>query len=168
MDPRVSMLSPSYIQLRPIRSHSTLLGDIGRALADLIVREVPAANAVVGIPMAGIPIAVPIALASELRGCYTRPFEAEDRGEHSLVEGILRDNDRLVLVDDVVTRFDTKAKSDSSGSRRGQGAINRRYLHDVAVVIDRAQGGDIEARRVGCQIHSLLKLDELNLGIGLS
>ena len=91
--------SPIYINLRQLPSHPTLLyriaGEIG-----LQIEEVDC-DAVVGVPMTGIPIATavgliinkPVGLMREMNKKY---------GEHKLVE-LPEEYKRVVIVDDVIT-----------------------------------------------------------------
>lgn len=151
--------SPFYVQLRPLVSHPALLRRIGVALAALLEAEVPAATRLVGIAMAGIPLAVATSLESGIPAAFTRKQEPDRHGEHSWIEGDLSDGDRVVLIDDVVTGFDSKRVALSQLAEEA----NRRHLnvhcHDIAVVIDRAQGADSAASNVGVTIHSVIRLD---------
>jgi len=92
--------SPFYIQLRTLPSHPPLLKKIGRELGGMIKKECRI-DRVLGIAMAGIPIATAISVEHEIPLCYTRKLEgatsleglkvaAMKYGEHSMVEGEIR------------------------------------------------------------------------------
>ncbi len=160
--------SPLYIQLRPLLSHPDLLRTVGAAMAEMIRREVPDAMRLVGIAMAGIPIAVATGLAGDWPCAMTRKLEnvrsVEDLeealksyGEHALVEGEMCQGDKLVLIDDLVTQFDSKliaaAQLQREAERRDVGGIQCR---DVAVVFDREQGAAEAAAQHGMRLHALI------------
>ncbi len=160
--------SPLYIQLRPLLSHPDLLRTIGVAMDDMIRREVPLATRLVGIAMAGIPVAVAIGLSGDWPCAMTRKLEGvrslaeleqavETYGEHAVVEGELRQGDRLVLVDDLVTKFDSKliaaAQVRREAEKRDLSAVECR---NVAVVFDREQGAAEAAAEHGMRLHALI------------
>ena len=161
--------SPFYIQLRPLCSYPDLLCDTGKALGRMIREEIPEATKVVGIAMAGIPLAMATAVTCGLPAAYTRKIEGvrsaeelaeklREYGEHAQVEGELTDGDRLVLVDDLVTRFDSKLMA----VKQVEFEIQRRGLKDVtcehvAVVVDREQGAAELARESGISLHALTR-----------
>jgi len=159
--------SPLYIQLRPLCSYPDLLADIGKALGRMIREEIPDATKVVGIAMAGIPLAVAASVTCGIPAAYTRKVEGvqsvaelserlKEYGEHAQIEGELADGDRLVLVDDLVTRFDSKLLA----FKQVEFEIRRRGLKDVickdvAVVVDREQGASDIAAQNGIALHAL-------------
>jgi len=157
--------SPFYIQLRALCSYPSVLREIGEAMSQLLSEEVPNVTRVLGIAMAGIPIAVATSLMSSIPAAFTRksneggPTGKETKyGEHYFIEGELVDNDFLVLIDDVVTKFDTKMQAVS----QVQQEINERRLtnvncNDVAVVLDREQGASQTAKSHKVSLHSLIR-----------
>lgn len=160
--------SPFYIQLRPLCSFPDILKKVGTALGQMIQNEIPEANRVVGIAMAGIPIATAIALVEGIPATFTRKLEGvrtlEDLqavikkyGEHALLEGELTDGDSLVIVDDLVTKFDSKL----IGIEQVKFEVERRGLKDVktdavVVLLDREQGASDIAKQHGFALHSLI------------
>jgi orotate phosphoribosyltransferase len=158
---RSGQWSPFYVQLRPLVSRPELLIMVGKALGALISRECAGATRLVGVAMTGIPLAVAASISSGIPAAYTRKEDvsaAGEHGEHALIEGELFDNDVVVLVDDVVTHFDSKLEA----SRQLQREADRRGIsvrcHDVAVVVDRLQGGFDVIARENMKIHSLVEL----------
>ena len=162
------MWSPFYIQLRLLPSHPDLLNEIGILLGSKIKNY---GNKLLGIAMAGIPIAVAISLHQKIPLCYTRKLAGvrsiedlknytERYGEHSLVEGEMEDGDEFIAIDDIVTRFDSKLiaikQLETEAKKRG---CNISCKH-VAVVIDRQQGAEEIAEEHGISIHALIKFRE--------
>jgi orotate phosphoribosyltransferase len=156
--------SPFYVQLRPLVSKPDLLEAIGKSLARLIKAECPYVTRLLGVAMAGIPIAVVTSISSGIPAAYTRKFTSEAQitsgnyGEHSLIEGDLCDGDAVALVDDVVTRFDSKLEAiHQLGNEADRSKISV-SCRDICVVVDRHQGDSEWMIRNGIRIHSLVRL----------
>jgi len=160
--------SPFYIQLRLLPSHPDLLNEIGILLGEKIRRY---GNKLLGIAMAGVPVAVAISLHHDMPLCYTRKLAGvrsiddleeytKQYGEHSLVEGEINDGDEFIAVDDIVTKFDSKLiaikQLEIEAERRGCSIS----CNHVAVVVDRQQGAGEIARQHGITIHALIKFRE--------
>ncbi len=160
------MWSPFYIQLRYLPSYPHLLNEIGKMMG----KEIEG-NKLLGIAMAGIPIAAAISLNHGIPMCYTRKLAgvrsmdelekyAKQYGEHSLVEGEIEDGDEFVAVDDIVTKFDSKLMAikqlEIEAKRRGK---DIKCKH-VAVIIDRQQGAEKIARKYGIKLHALIKFKD--------
>ncbi|MCK4859180.1 MAG: hypothetical protein KAS87_01335 [Candidatus Omnitrophica bacterium] len=156
-----------YINLRLLPSYPDALQNVGFALGQLILKECPGVDRIVGVAMAGIPISTAITTESQIPSCYTRKMEAvksvedfnqriKDHGEHSLVEGVIESGDRIAIVDDLVTRFDSKevaiAQFNYELELRGIDAI----CEDVVVLLDREQGAEESAKKQGITLHSLI------------
>jgi orotate phosphoribosyltransferase len=162
------LYSPLYIQLRPLASYPDVFTTVCRALARMVEEEAPHINRVVGIAMAGVPIAAGMAIAGGIPAGFTRKMENvksvdEFRaaitayGEHNLLEGELTSGDQIALVDDLVTRFDSKLVA----LEQVRYETDRRGLTDVEcstviVVLDREQGGQEAAREAGIDLLSLI------------
>lgn len=160
--------SPFYIQLRPLCSFPDLLKKVGSAMGKMIQNEIPGTNRVVGVAMAGIPIATAIAIVEGIPATFTRKLEGvrtlEDLqvvikkyGEHALIEGELEDGDSLVIVDDLVTKFDSKL----IGIEQVKLEVERRGLKNikvdaVVVLLDREQGASKIAKDNGIELHPLI------------
>lgn len=163
--------SPFYIQLRPTCSYDHarfLLKQIGTSLWRIIQEEASEVNKLLGVAFSGIPIAIATTMVSGIPSCYTRKIVGDEHtqnlekkiaqyGEHALVEGELRNGDVIAVIDDVVTRFDSKLVAIS----KLQHEIRRRHLqriecNDVVVLIDREQGAGERARKCGVVLHSLI------------
>jgi orotate phosphoribosyltransferase len=160
--------SPFYLQLRPLSCYPALLRKVGEALGILIKEEIPLANRCVGIAMAGIPIATAISLMEDIPSGFTRKLEGVHSlselktylatyGEHALVEGIFEEGDHVVLIDDLVTKFDSKLiareQFRSEMARRNCEDIS---AEDVVVLLDREQGAKETAAAQKIRLHSLI------------
>lgn len=124
-----------------------------------------------GIAMAGIPIATAMSLHSGMPLCYTRKLAgvkkveeidqyAAQYGEHALVEGEIEEGDVFIAVDDIVTKFDSKLVA----LRQLELEAAKRHIEVqckcVAVVIDRQQGAVDVAEQHGIVLHSLIKFKD--------
>jgi uridine monophosphate synthetase len=161
--------SPFYIQLRNLPSHPGLLRDIGRLLGERIAGV---GDRVLGIAMAGIPLAAAVSFACDIPLCYTRKLAGvktpdelrayvHQYGEHSLVEGDMTDGDTFVAIDDIVTRFDSKLVALQQLELEAQKRHIAVRCTDVAVVLDRQQGAAEKATSCGVTIHSLIPFRDM-------
>jgi orotate phosphoribosyltransferase len=157
--------SPFYIQLRNLCSYPEILRKIGEVLADLVHIEIPQATRLVGIAMGGIPIAVATSLSSGTPAAFTRKIDDFTKlpetntayGEHSNIEGELKDEDELIIIDDVVTKFTAKLQAISL-IKNETNAQNFRNVKccNVVVVVDRQQGASDIALEYGMKLFSLI------------
>jgi orotate phosphoribosyltransferase len=161
--------SPIYLQLRELPSHPALLRLVGETLAEILRAEIPDAATLVGIAYGGVPVAVAASLASGIPAAMTRKLDLQPGGdidetlaaygEHASVEGLIWNDSSVVLVDDLVTRFDSKLMA----AQQVEHEIRRRHLHGVTcrhvlVAVDREQGGVEAARAHGFTLHAALGL----------
>ena len=169
--------SPFYIQLRNLSSFPETMRKVGEAMTIMIKESAPAVDKLVGIAFSGIPIATAVSIESGLPACHTRKMlgvktEADlqralaDYGQHSILEGVLKDGDSLCLVDDLVTGMESKmiARSQvlAEASKRELSDVS---CNDVAVIIDRQQGAMERASEVGLRLHSLIQLVDEGLAV---
>lgn len=169
------LYSPLYVQLRPLASFPRVFRQTCTAMSRMIREEAPEITKVIGIAMAGIPIAAGLSLAGGIPAGFTRKMEhvktiesfrqaVTAYGEHALIEGDLESGDNIALVDDLVTRFDSKEVA----REQVKYEVLRRGLTDVscdtvAVVLDREQGGQEAASRAGARLLSLIPFKSVGL-----
>jgi uridine monophosphate synthetase len=160
--------SPLYIQLRPLSSYPELLKKVGDALGRLIKAECIGVNRIIGVATAGIPIATAVSLEANIPSCFTRKLEGvrsladfnrfvKDYGEHSMIEGVLEDGDAVGIVDDLITKFDSKVLAIKQLEfERAVRGLKHVTCSDVIVVLDREQGAKEIAKEYGIELHSLI------------
>jgi orotate phosphoribosyltransferase len=165
--------SPFYVNFRDAPADPELFRFLIDAGAELLREELPEATQLVGIAAAGVPFAAGFAYRLGLPMGYTRKLpgvrrvedlaggEVESYGSHRLVEGAFRRGDRVALVDDLVTGFDSK----EIALRQLELELERRGLEDVrteAVVVFLERGAEARRRAAaaGVRLVSLLVLDE--------
>ncbi len=185
--------SPWYINLRPLGAAPALAWEIARAMARLIADADPEVSGLVGIDMAGVPLAalVSAAFPHEVgrpmpflftrplpgRGKVRSPEEAREvlagmRGEgvsqwggHCLVEGRMHAGDKLLLLDDVSTSFGSKAIAREWVRFESERQGIPVQCSTAAVIVDREQGACEQAAALGMQMFSLLGLKTEGLEI---
>lgn len=167
--------SPFYIQLRPLSSYPKLLKKIGYAMGKMIKEEAKGVSKVVGVAMAGLPIATAIALCHGIPSAFARKLEGIKTlqgfrasigkyGEHTLVEGDFKNGDKIIVVDDLVTKFDSKLivieQVKYEVESRG---LSNVICRDVGVLIDREQGACQRAKEYGISLYSLIPFETKGL-----
>jgi len=161
--------SPFYIQLRILSSFPVTLRKIGVALSEVLRERLPNVTKVVGIAHGGVPIATALSLESGIPACHTRKIvgvrseenlaeSIKEYGQHSMLEGVLEDDDVLCIVDDLVTGMTSKLIARkmilSEVERLG---LSRIKCDDILVVIDRQQGAAAIAEKEGLNLYSLIR-----------
>lgn len=137
--------SPIYVDLRTLSWFPSTLRICCRFMADKLW-ESGVDGDLVGVPYAGIPIAVECGQMTGRRVGWIRK-ELHASGTRRLVEG--RDFLNPVLIDDLITDGKSKLETvEASGLP----------VRHVFVVIDRQQGGGDALRKAGIQLHSLFTL----------
>ncbi len=169
--------SPFYINLRPLGSKENsreIMGQIGSAMGRMIKEERPSISKIVGLYIAGIPLASAITLTVGIPSCYARHLpgvkteeeffqkiddlkrELEEHGQHRLVEGDFSNGDQIAIIDDLVTKFDTKLIACAQIYEAAKDKNVSVRCDDVFVLIDREQGAEKVALSRGMRLWSLI------------
>jgi uridine monophosphate synthetase len=158
--------SPFYIQLRPLSSYPELLKKVGYALGKMIEEECNDVNKVVGVAMAGIPLASAVAILEGIPSLWTRKIDVrssdefekyiQSYGEHTLVEGEFEEGDRIAVIDDLATKFDSKLVAIEQINHEAKKRGLKVKCKDVVVLLDREQGAAAVASQHGISFHSLI------------
>jgi uridine monophosphate synthetase len=146
------LTSPIYIDLRLLVSHPWLLQEVARAMAR-VTREL-AFDRIAAVPYAGLPIGVALALELGWPLIYPRR-EIKAHGTQREIEGTYLPGETVLVVDDLITRGDSKLETIEPLEAAGL------TVRDVLVLIDREQGGGEDLARRGYRLHALLRMTQM-------
>ena len=144
-------LAPLYIDLRVLRSFPDQM-DVAvevyrRLLAGLTF------DLLADVPIGSSPF---VAVLSHLmRVPMVTPREPKGHGTGASVEGVFRPGQTVVVVDDLVTKADSKLEA----ARRLEGQGLR--VRDIVVLVDREQGGAEQLAHAGYTLHTATRLSDL-------
>ncbi len=146
------LISPYYIDLRKVPSYPNLFKEVIKAYVEHVSKLDP--ETIAGIATAGLPIASVVAYELNLPLVYVRK-EAREHGTGRVVEGVVKEGSKTVVIDDVAT---------TGGSIVTAANELRRLGADVkyaVVLIDREQGAKEELRKLGIELRSVMRVTEL-------
>ncbi len=145
------IMSPVYVDFRILVSYPDALRMVAKKMVEMV--KPLEFDRIAGLPYAGLPIAVAMSIEGDLPMIYPRK-EAKDYGTAKMIEGKYSEGERALIIDDVIT--DGGAKIDAIGPLARAGL----EVKDVAIILDREQGGaEILAQR-GYRLHSLMTLSQ--------
>jgi uridine monophosphate synthetase len=145
------IMSPVYVDFRILVSHPDALGMVAEKMVEM-VRPLEF-DRIAGLPYAGLPIAVAMSLAGNLPMIYPRK-EVKDYGTGKSIEGKYEQGERVLIVDDVITDGGAKIEAVEPLARAGL------EVKDVAVILDREQGGGEILAGMGYKLHALMTLSQ--------
>ncbi len=145
-------VSPYYLDLRRIISSPPLLARVADAYAALLERI--DFQRIAAIPLAALPIAAAVSLRLGVPFVYPR-MVAKQHGTGNSIEGDFRPDDRVVLLDDVIST--ARSKLEAIEVLTGQGL----RITDLVVLVDRESGGREELERHGVRCHAYARISEL-------
>ena len=148
--------SPYYIQLRHLTSHPDLLLKVGKLLGDFIKKNISSVDRLIGVAYAGIPLAIAASIASGIPSCYTRK-EVKEYGISNLIEGEIKDGDKIVVIDDLTTGGQSKLETIDKIKNAGV----KFDVKGVVVLLDREQGGRQMLEKHGISLFSMMSITEV-------
>lgn len=153
-------LSPIYITLRlpdnggPLTSED--VWEIGQEMSRLVREMGLDFDLVAGIPRAGEPFANVVSqLSCKPLLRFHKREEGGQRRIDSGVEGDYYSGQTVLLVDDLITKADTKKEAIAACESAGL------IVCGVVVLVDRQQGGAEELEREGYPVYSVFALEAL-------
>jgi orotate phosphoribosyltransferase len=147
--------SPYYIDLRQTISSPITMDWIANSLTRIVTKEIgrDKIDRILGVPTAGIPFATVVSQKLGLPLIYYRQARKE-HGVRKKVEGILERNDRVLVVDDLITTGESVIEA--AEVVRDQGGI----VNELVVLLDREQGGQEKLRSSRIEPHTLFKISD--------
>jgi len=148
--------SPYYLDLRIVPSFPEAFKRICDLYIELIKRDigVDVFDRIAGIPTAGISFASIAAYNLKKPFIYIRTSKRE-HGRGRCVEGILLPGDRVLLIDDLITKGGSILKT--AEVVRAEGGI----VTDAVVLVDREESGKANLATGNIKLHYLLTTSEL-------
>ena len=153
---RSGVVSDEYFDKYRFESDPALLAAIGEALAPLVP---PGVDALAGLELGGVPLAVALSRATGLPAFFVRK-EAKTYGTCQLAEGGDVDGARLLVVEDVITSGGQVVAS--CGDLRDRGGV----VEHAVCVIDREAGGPAALTAIGVELRPLFTMSELGAAAG--
>ncbi len=144
--------SPYYVNLGGLPSYPSVYGLVVESLSDLVSKKVPKAEAICAVPIAGLLLASPVAVALKKSLVYTKI----DRQENErLVEGEVRPGRNVVILGDLATSGKTILSAASAIEEEG-GEVTA-----AVVLIDRLEGAREKLSKRGIALHAVTDMVEL-------
>lgn len=147
--------SPYYVDLRQSISDPIAMDWIGNSLARIVINEIGKAKVdkIMGVPTAGVPFATIVSQKLSIPMLYYRK-ERKEHGVRKKIEGNMERNDRIVMIDDLITTG--QSVIDAAEAARDQGGI----VSELVVLLDREQGGQDHIRNRSIEPHVLFDISE--------
>ena len=146
-------LSPLYVDLRVLQSFPDALDAAVATLNELIEAENLIFARYAGIPMAATPLTA--VLSHVTRIPMITPREPKSHGSGGSIDGAYLPGEIALAIDDVVTHADSKIEAIRVLEANGL------VVRDVAVLVDREQGGPKMLAEAGYTLHAALRLSQL-------
>ena len=147
--------SPYYVDLRQSISDPIAMDWIGNSLARIVINEIgkTKVDKIMGVPTAGVPFATIVSQKLSIPMLYYRK-ERKEHGVRKKIEGNMERNDRIVMIDDLITTG--QSVIDAAEAARDQGGI----VSELVVLLDREQGGRDHIRNRSIEPHVLFEISE--------
>lgn len=146
-------LSPLYVDLRVLQSFPDALDAAVATLSELIKGTRVSFARYAGIPMAATPLTA--ILSHVTRVPMITPREPKTHGGGGSIDGAYLPGEVVLAIDDVVTHADSKIEAIRVLEANGL------VVRDVAVLIDREQGGPRLLAEAGYTLRAALRLSQL-------
>lgn len=150
---KMNIPTPIYIDLRLIVSFPKLIELVSDIMVEYLKR-MPQFDIICGVPYAALPLAS--ALSSKLNiPMVMRRKEAKSYGMRKMIEGVYKEGDRCLIIEDVVT-----SGSSILETFRDLKEVGIECSHTL-ILMDRQQGGTSNLIKEGITMHSLLDMAHL-------
>jgi len=145
-------LSPIYVDLRILRSFPKVMDcaiEVYRELTSGLKFDVYA-----DVPTAATPIVAILSYQTKIPMISPRK-EEKAHGIKRPIDGVFKKGQVVLLIDDLITRADSKLEAISVLEENGL------KVRDVVILMDREQGGIKELKKRGYACHVAFRLKEL-------
>ncbi len=145
-------LSPVYISLRTLISYPEVMEQVADAYEELL--KPLTYDRMAAVPYAAMPIVAAISSLNHEPWIYKRK-EAKAYGIKVPMEGEYTKGETVVIVDDLISNGASKFETIQPFEEEGL------IVKDVAVLLDREQGGGKLLADKGYTLHSILKMSDI-------
>jgi len=148
--------SPYYIDLRQTISSPITMDWIANSLTRIVLNEIgkDKIDKILGVPTAGVPFATLVSQKLGIPLIYYRHARKE-HGVRKKIEGLLERNERILVVDDLITTGESVIET--SEVVRDQGGV----VNEMVVLLDREQGGQENLRKARIEPHLLFRISDV-------
>ena len=147
-------LSPIYLDLRIVRSFPDVIRMAVAEMVNLIKEKKLTCDLIADLPTGATPFATLIMDRTSIP-MITPKKDIKTHGISAKIEGVYKTGQKVLMIDDMVTKADTKIEG--AKALRGAGLI----VTDVVVLVDRRQGGAEELTKHNVTLHSVLTFPEM-------
>lgn len=144
--------SPIYIDMRLIISHPNLLSALSEELYNK-TKDV-SYDLLCGVPYTALPLATAISIKHNIPMIMRRK-EVKKHGTKRIIEGKYTEGQTCLLIDDLITSGLSVMETVEPIKEEGL------HIKDVALIIDREQGGRARLEEKGYRVHTLFTITEL-------
>lgn len=144
--------SSYYVNLRGLPSYPGVYGLLVEAMSDVVSKQVPRADALCAVPIGGLLLASPMAVALRKPLVYTK---AEKQDDLRRVEGEVRPGWNVVIVGDLATSGRTVLTAAEAVEDEG-GKVSA-----AVVAVDRLEGAREKLSKEGIALHAVTDVVEL-------
>lgn len=145
--------SPFYIDLRKAQSHPIAFRAIVDAYGEML-KDINSDTLIAGVPEAATPIAGAVGYATGRALVQPRKV-VKEHGTKNSIEGDFNEGDKVVLIDDLITKGDSKLEVIEQVEDAGL------EVEKFIVLVDREQGGMETVRNAGYDIQAGLSITAL-------
>lgn len=146
------IISPFYIDLRLTVSSPPLLVKIADAISASVQRY--SCDLVCGVPYTALPFATILSIRQNIPMVLKRK-EKKDYGMAKICEGIFKPGQKCLVIEDVITTGQSILETISALESEGL------VVQDIAVLIDREQGGRQLLETKKYRLHSVFTISQL-------
>ncbi|HEY7091530.1 MAG TPA: hypothetical protein VH393_00025 [Ktedonobacterales bacterium] len=146
-------LSPIYVDLRTLRSFPDALDAAVLTLVEMIATHGFSFDLYADVPQAATPL---VAILTHItRVGMITPREAKTHGSGDAINGAFTPGQTVLVIDDLVTHAESKIEAIHVLEAHGL------LVRDVAVLVDREQGGAEQLAAAGYHLHAAVTLNQL-------
>lgn len=139
-----------YVDIKRASTNPKILAEIAKCMAKFLKEE----EKIAGMELGAVPLAVALSLETDLPYLIIRKGERK-HGTGKLVEGDLKKEDKIILVEDVTTTGSSLLRAAEILREEG-GKVER-----ALVVVDREEGAYELLKENGLELVPLVKVSEM-------